>query len=304
MYPLLTERLGLRNMPNVLITNHVPKKVRNQIDYITWKCLSDCIDYRIAEDLCNEIKTRYYFHKGYEIDSRLYDHTIIDLMRDASHLDCLDFIDIICNTLLSSSTFDNACGDCYRDCFNDVLISNSMGYIIAGTQLVPNTDVKEAEEIIIPSYHTLAILGFDVVSGHLDEAYNHFKERNNSEAILSAQKALESTIALLLEAMSVQYEKKDKFPTKVDLVAKSLFAEGYMVETISKLNSIMKISAEIRNRNAGHGSSNTEAVPDSLVKYVIDLVTSNILFLARSYQDRKDRFTNQSVGKSSNDLVF
>lgn len=290
MYQLLSDRMGFRAVSNLLITNQVPKKARNQISYLVWFCLEHHIEGPVAEDLCYQIKRNYDYYKGNEVRTWCDDRLISDMIKEMSHLDCLDFIDVICDTLLNNNTFDSACGDIFKIHFNDVLISNSMGYIIAGTKLVPNTDLGEAKEIVIPSYHSLEDLNLDAASQHLDDAYSFYKDRRNSEAIISAFKAIESTVEQLLEKSGLSFDKKDKTATKVRLLVDYLGIEVYMADDFNKLVELMISPGRIRNRHSGHGSSQIEEVPDHLVKYEIDLVASNILFIARSYQARARRY--------------
>lgn len=269
--------------PNVLIKDQVSTKLRNQVIYVISGHLNNCPSFINTWGLyCNSIDY-YNFYNGNNPEEIHNHKTMYNMLKQLDSSDFLDFLDVICDTLLSDPAFNNNIGKEFVKDINDVLKTNSMGYAVVGTNVVPITDLGEVEEIIIPSYHTLANAGLENVSKYLDDAYDHFKNCKNQDAILSAFKALESTVESLLINLSVDYSQHQSFASRVELLIQSLSIRGYRVDNINKLVALIKISGEIRNRYTGHGSADMDVVSDDLVKYEIDLVASTILFLTRSY---------------------
>ncbi len=283
MYRLFSQRMNPSLPPNVMITDEVPERVRNQLVMLIRKYLSlNGLAY-LSNELQSTVLDRYHFCKGNDVYEFTYQPSIYDIIKESDDWDCLDILDIVCDVLLNNGGFLSYCGEQFRIDFNDVLLSNSMGYIIVGTQLVPNIDPGEAAEVIMPSYYTLASMGADAVSQHLDDAYNFFKERRNLEAISSAYKAVESITDLLLKKTNTRFENGDKTINKIKLLDQTLGIESIMAEDFNKLIDLMSRPGKLRNKYSGHGSSVIVDVPDHLVKYEMDLVASNILFIARSY---------------------
>lgn len=269
--------------PNVLITDNVSKKLRNQTIFVINGYLSE-LEYSDSSELYYSAIDYYNYLAGNDPCRERNNSTMSDMLKKMDSAKFLDFLDVICNTFLEDSFFCNRYGQEFTEEINDVLITNSMGYIVAGKQLIPNTDVKEAEEIVIPAFHTLSSLGMNSACENLEVSYEHFKNRNNSEAILSAFKALESAVDFMLKELSAEYIVGDRFPNKIQLLGKKLEIPTYLVSDFNKLIDLMKAPGEIRNKLSGHGTADTAVIPNHFVKYEIDLVASNILFLARTYQ--------------------
>ncbi|WP_400201855.1 AbiJ-NTD4 domain-containing protein [Candidatus Methanarcanum hacksteinii] len=282
MYRLLSERMFPSPPSNVLITDHVPEKARNQLLFVLRRYY-DSNDYGCngVNFLPKESLYHYAYLKGYDPDSKFLSMNVYDVIKVFNDKELLDYLDIICFKSFNNSHFKSFYWADFVEEINDVLITNSMGYTVANNQLIPCTDIKEAEEIIIPSYHTMFELNMKATSDHLDDAYDHFKNRRNQDAILSTFKAMESAIEQLLDNANVTYSKDETTSKKMEKLADKLNMESYLTEDLKKIVSLLKIPGEIRNKNAGHGSVDHPDVEDHLVKYEIDLVASSILFLAR-----------------------
>lgn len=283
MYKLLSERMNPSPPPNVLITDYVPNKARFQIVYTLNESFSSHdFDHSQHSDIMDKSIDKFSFLKGgYPDEADSHYGTMMSLCDQ----DFLDLLDIVCNVALNDVYFRYKAAD-FRKKLNDVLISNSMGYTVAESQLIPCTDIREVEEIIVPSFSTMSELGMTGALNHLNEAYDHFKNRKNSEALLSAFKAMEGAIDWLIDKTSAESSKG--IQSKLETLARVLGLDSYLVEDLNKIISILKIPGEIRNKNAGHGSAEITEVEDHLVKFEIDLVASGILFLARCYQVYKD----------------
>lgn len=282
MYKLLSERMSPSPPPNVLVSDHVPEKARNQILFILKRYFTphtfqnDSVTILLKESLYY-----YAFIRGDDPDSKYLSMDEYYVIRMLDDKELLDYLDVACFILFNDTYFKIHYWADFMKEINNIFTVNSMGYTIVKNQLIPCTDIKEAEEIIIPSYHTLFELNMDAASRHLDDAYNHFKNRRNQDAILSAFKALESAIEQLLDNTNVTYSKDETTSKKMEKLADKLNMESYLTEDLKKIVSLLKIPGEIRNKNAGHGSVDHHDVEDHLVKYEIDLVASSILFLAR-----------------------
>lgn len=285
IYKLLSERINPQPLPNVLITDVVSDKLRNQIRYFI-RCFQVSYDDGPYQELYRLAIDRWRFCTGLGPDVTINNDLMDDMLIIMEPKEFFDFLDVICHVYLNDLSFNSLYGRQFRTGLNDILISNSVGFIVVGTQLVPNTDLKEADEIIFPAYHTLSELDLVVVSHHLEDAYEHFKNHKNIDAVLSAHKALESMVDSLLERTDTKTQKQD-FASKVRALSTVIGLESLLSDNISGLFNMITQSCPIRNKYSGHGSAEEIKIPDSLVKYEIDLVASNILFLARLYWEHQ-----------------
>lgn len=199
MRKLLSERMNPTPLPNLLISDTVSEKLRHQVIYVIKECVSLVPSYGYSDSgLCLKATEIYDFIAG-NPDRHARNGTMECMLKTLEPIDFLNYLDVICHTLLSDYQFNYHVGKEFTNWLNDVLITNSMGYRVVEKQMIPITDIGEAEEIIIPTYSTLSTIGLDSGLSNLKNAYSHYKDRKNREAILSAYMALESTIEFLLE---------------------------------------------------------------------------------------------------------
>ena len=122
--------------------------------------------------------------------------------------------------------------------------------------------------------------GFTNSQTSLIEAFNHFKDGDNSAAIHSAHKALESTVDYLLDMHKVSVTK-DKMPVKIKALVDHVAFPSEYESSLTSLVNVLQTTGIIRNRNGGHGYSREVVVEDCFVQFAIDSTASAILFMVR-----------------------
>lgn len=283
MFKLLSERMNPTLIPNLLPSDEIPEKCRNQIRNIIRMYQYPQFDHGF-NDICYKSINAFIFVTGLDPDTP-DDLGALDYMLKTSDTETfLDILDILCHTALSDAEFVAYYGNDFKNDINDILKTNGIGYMLVGNLMVQFTEQTEAEEIVIPALQSILDLGFNTPSEHLTKAYESLKAGDNENSISEAYKGLESLIELLLQKRSIKFDKNAKTSSKINDLVKSFDLPPYMESKINTLCELLKYPGEIRNATAGHGSANPVHVPESLAKYEIDLVSSTILFLVRTYQ--------------------
>lgn len=280
MYKLLSERNNPDKLPDVFSTDIATPKFRNQIRTMN-KLLFEKYFSLYDDNTIIEVCIGYDFAKGnppkdftYTSACNYIDHCVFKY----DPVDVFDLLDIICSKLHSTNQY---CYCDYEKTINEIFLVNAIGYKAVEGKLIPYTDAKMVEEVIVPTFSTLDTHGFVVARSNLVEAYDLLKDKNIKQAILSAHNALESVIESILDEREIVYDKKDKTFNKIQLLLRRGILPKYMESSIGSLSNLVQFPGTIRNNVASHGSSEEEKVDDTLAKYVIDMVASSIIFIIK-----------------------
>ena len=285
---LLSERMNPEPPPNVLTTDVVSDKLRNQIRHIAKHYLdhenkaygSPFIFF--TDDEIASICHIYEFNKGIG-PLRNYTFKYIDeLLVNTKSIDYFDLIDIICLVLHKSQNFKNNFGDNFEKDLNDTLRENYIGYRIAEGMLVPITEPVMAEEVILPAFHVMHRHGLFKPMDELHSAFRHYGDGNFADALNSASKALETVIEMCLRKRSVEFEKGEKTSKKIDRLVQSEMVPSNLQDSMNSLSKMLGAVGNIRNDMSGHGSATEKEIPENLVQYQLDMAASSILYLVKT----------------------
>ena len=263
------------------------RKLKNQIITIIMDCIeslssigSGRASLEFADDyyheLCRVIGTDIY-EREYGPD--LFNLKIhLDKMNGEQFLDALDvFVQMVYLDEYVGGRIDIAL--LFKD-INDVLKNNGIDLKVIDGKCWRISDPMIQCEVISPAFEELKRFGFTNAQQDLIEAFDHFKGGNNPMAILSANKALKSTIAYLLERFDL-HPSKDKMASKIEVLIHNGILPSWYESSLTSLVKVLQVTSIIRNRNGGHGTSDETAVEDCYVQYAIDSAASAILFLVR-----------------------
>lgn len=148
--------------------------------------------------------------------------------------------------------------------------------------MLPMTEPKETEEIIVPAFHILNNHNLKEAEKDLKDTYDLLKDGMNEKAVLSANNALENVVERTLDKRHIEYNKKDSLNCKLDNLIKKTLMPEYTKSSLNSLISVMMLPETVRNNNGGHALAKGTVVHDYMVEYEIDLVCSTILFIVRS----------------------
>ena len=199
---------------------------------------------------------------------------------DESYLDALD---IFIQLIYSDSGLEQYVEDCgLIEDVNSILKSNGVDLRVCDGMCIRISEPTIQEEVISPAFSELGRAGFMNAQSDLIEAFQHFKEGNNPSAIHSANKALESTIAYLIEKHGITVPK-DKMSSKIEALIRCGAIPREYETVINSLVNVLQFSGITRNKKGGHGTSDEETVDDCYAQLAIDSAASAILFLVRLY---------------------
>ena len=280
MRMLLSERMNPPAPPNVLITDEIPIKCRNQIRHlINDLFFSDELEYYADEDIVPNIICKKYDKLAGNPPMGHYNFQEFD--RRLETYDCTDFFDLLDVTyyvFFHDEDFEEIY-DYLESEVNEILKTNSVGYAVVNGEMIPITEHIIADEIIIPAFLILGKYGLEHISNELSDAFKHFKDGDNISAINSAHRAFEGTIDTLLKKNKIKNNNGDKTSNKIKALIKEQYIPQYTETFLNALASIINGPSNIRNNVSGHGSSSPKHADDALAKYEIDMVASTVLFL-------------------------
>lgn len=210
-------------------------------------------------------------------------YTLKRLLEKFENEHYLDILDIFIQLIHSYSDLVQFAEDCgLIEDINSILKSNGVDLRVCDGMCIRISEPTIQEEVISPAFSELGRAGFMNAKSDLIEAFQHFKEGNNPSAIHSANKALESTIAYLIEKHGITVPK-DKMSSKIEaLIGCGAIPREYETSFNSLVN-VLQFSGITRNKKGGHGTSDEETVDDCYAQLAIDSAASAILFLVRLY---------------------
>ena len=202
---------------------------------------------------------------------------------------CLDAIDLIFQRIdteireyplrFSKSTPDEAITE-----LNQRFKQHNLGFSF-GHELIQLSSELVHQEAVLPALRLLRDHNFEGAEQEFMEAHRHFKNGLHKDAIVSANKAFESTLKTICDRKKWKYDKTATAKPLVTLVLKNGLVPNYLEGYVHSLQSLLDSGAPvIRNKVAGHGQG--EKIVDvsaNLASYVLNMTASSIVFLIDSY---------------------
>lgn len=306
MYTLYSQRLkDASGEPEVFKYNDFPKAFRNQFFKIITK-VNEKIDTRhplypidVLSGLCEEFAQE----KGLKyIPGTLYtpanSQTALEHYIDScSDKDFLDLVDFIFGHFVSNQKTQKEYGVSYDDFsqgaieeLNLRLKQHQLGYEFTNGQIIVKTNTFAHKNIVKPS---LVLLADEEFRGAEDEylaAFDRFRSGQNKDAILNAAKTFESVMKTICLGLGYPFdEKRATIKPLVEILKTQSFFPAYLGTHLSTICTALETgAATVRNKETGHGQGcHVETVGDEYVEYVLNLVASNIIFLYKLYQKKK-----------------
>lgn len=166
---------------------------------------------------------------------------------------------------------------------------HAIGYQYQGGQIVRVDSQYLHAETVEPAISLLYAEGFEGALQEFMVAHEHYRQGRKGEAILQAEKSLESTLKTICDRRKWNYRQN---PTASQLI-KAVF-DNHLIpaEMQSHFNGLQAVLASgvptIRNNYAGHGQgSSVVEVPDHLAAYALHLTASSIVFLINAHNSHQ-----------------
>ncbi|MBB3655706.1 hypothetical protein FHX15_000919 [Rhizobium sp. BK650] len=163
---------------------------------------------------------------------------------------------------------------------------NAVGYQFVDDEIVRVDSELIHAEAVKPA---LRLLNTNEYAGPHQEflnAYQHYREGRNKEALNDCLKAFESTMKAICDKRSWAYKPGDTAKALIDV----LYAEGlvppFWQNQFASLRGLLESSIPTgRNKQSGHGQGAIPTtVPDHMAAYMLHMTASTLVFLTTAEQ--------------------
>lgn len=292
MKKLFSRRQAEQNglITDVFVYEKFPQEFRNQVFYI----LSDVANLRIFqhEEFWKALRNAFIREKGWKHLSNCgnngkYECEMFFLNSDDQNfLDYLDFAFAFIDTNLSKYRSFNLDIEKAISELNGRLKYHNLGYEFVSGELIRIDNSVLHQTVVKPALHLLSNLHFSGANQEILKAYEFRRAGDNKNAIIEAAKAFESTMKAICDGLKYPYNPtKDTAKDLIKILEDNSFYPTYMNTHISGIRITLESGAPtVRNKTSGHGQgAAVQIIPDEYVDYTLNLVTTNIVFLAKLY---------------------
>lgn len=171
---------------------------------------------------------------------------------------------------------------------NQKLKQNSLGYEIVENQLIRIDNQYIHSEVVKNAIGLLQEQEFHSVSEEFLKAHEHYKDRDYKDAIVNAGKAFESVMKKICSEKHYTFNaQKDTASALINILLKNEFIPVIMQNQFVGLKNTLENSVPtLRNKFGGHGQGEAIIhVPESIVRYTLNLCATNIVFLVERYKE-------------------
>lgn len=175
-----------------------------------------------------------------------------------------------------SQTLDNSIAE-----LNYRFKQYGLGYEFINGELIKKTNEIIHSEIIKPALKLLHDEKFKGAEDEISLAFENYKNGQNKDAILYAQKAFESSMKTICKRKKYSYEKTDTAKKLLEILRLQNYYPEYLNKQLVLLSDLLLSGLpKMRNEEAGHGQGEEiRNVENNYVEYAIHLAATNIVFL-------------------------
>lgn len=308
MFTLYSQRMkDAQGNPEVFIYDNFPRTFRNQFFHIISDVLEEIEDNSyhtqpLVSTLCKafaqEKGLKSIPSTGFYVETNSIEalEGYVDKCNNVDFLDLMDFVFgvVISNKkFIEDATFEFDYQICNQaiDELNLRLKQHGLGYEFINRQIIKKTNIVTHENAVKP---TLKLLTDEEFRGAEQEyllAFEHFRNSENADAIVNAEKAFESTMKIICSGMGYPYDSaRATAKPLVETLKKNSFFPAYLESHLNGICTTLESGAPtVRNKTSGHGQGvSVNRVTDEFAEYVLNLVATNILFLYRVYKEKKE----------------
>ena len=158
---------------------------------------------------------------------------------------------------------------------------HGLGYEFLDGQLIKKSNELIHQEIVKPALVLLHNKKFKGAEDEFLKAFEDYKNGNNKDALMNAQRAFESTLKCICKEKKIKYkEDETSRPLIKHLIDRGVFP-SYQDSYMNNLEQVLSGGLPtVRNKEAGHGQGDEiKTVDNTLVEYAIHLAATNIVYL-------------------------
>ena len=167
---------------------------------------------------------------------------------------------------------------------------HNLGYALINDQIIRTDSELLNEKTTIPAFKLLKDVRFSSAEDEMQKAFRFRRDGENAEAISNAEKAFESTMAVICNEL--QYTiKGTKRSAGVYLTAlrNNDFYPSYLNDHLTHIcNTLDNGLPCVRNEHGGHGAGTASTyISDAFADYALHLAATNIVFLVDLFNEKK-----------------
>lgn len=156
-----------------------------------------------------------------------------------------------------------------------------LGYEFVNGELIKKSNEVIHSEIIKPALKLLHDEKFKGAENEFMLAFENYKNGQNKDAILYAQKAFESSMKTICKRKKYTYDENDSAKKLLEILRLQNYYPEYLNKQLVLLSDLLLSGLpKMRNEEAGHGQGEEiRNVENNYVEYAIHLAATNIVFL-------------------------
>lgn len=293
-FDLFSRRNGIVKQSDIYQYEDIPQTFRNQFVLIVDEIITS--NHRRYDVFWKFVHTQVKIElgvlrlgEGYEEKTQ-----VLNYLLNSNNLQALDIIDLLVFYFhsLSIKWDSDLSAYCDRafDRINQKLKQNSLGYEIVENQLIRIDNQYIHSEVVKKAIGLLQEQEFHSVSDEFLKAHEHYKDRDYKDAIVNAGKAFESVMKKICSEKRYTFNaQKDTASALINILLKNEFIPSFMQNQFVGLKNTLENSVPtLRNKFGGHGQGEEIIqVPESIVRYTLNLCATNIVFLVERYKETK-----------------
>ncbi len=280
--------------------NIIPSKLRIQVAHVMHEVLGNREEARDGRPFKAYEKLVHFLRKDKGVFSLVpvrYDHEYVSpfdeltryLTDVSTNEECLDAIELVFRAIPWTDDYNylhridsRRIADSAINELNIRFKENGFGYQFVDGQIIRVDSQLLHAEAVKPALVLLNTMEYRGPHDEFINAYEHYKNGNNKEALVDCLKAFESTMKAICDKRRWTYDAKTA--TAKDLIA-IIFAKdlvpSFWQQQFASLRSLLESSIPTgRNKMAGHGQGSTPTeVPDYITGYMLHMTASTLVFL-------------------------
>jgi hypothetical protein len=168
---------------------------------------------------------------------------------------------------------------------NDRFRIATFGYRFANDQILRIDSEFVHSELVKPSLALLSDKRFKAPQDEYLAAHEHYRAGRNAEAVTNANNAFESTMKVICDLKTWQFDKGARASDLVKIMRANGLLPGFTEKAFDSFVSTLKQGLpDVRNNAGGHGKGNAPATPQYMAAYALHLAAANIVLLVEAFQ--------------------
>ena len=227
--------------------------------------------------------------KEYKNSDYSYGELCKYFMSDKASIDTdLDIIELtfrLIDTLVRDGFEGNETADAAIEELNQRFLEHGIGYSYSDRIIIRKDSEFVHSEATKPALLVLKDKRYKTAESEFLAAHQHNRHGRNSEALMEACKAFESTMKIICTKRKWIFDPKKSASHLIEVCLQNKLFADYFHSSFSNLKGLLESGIPTpRNKQSGHGAGTNEphSPSNELTAYVLHMTASTILFLVES----------------------